>query len=222
MTLLELRTATRYYLDDTSNARWTDTEINYYINRAYQYYYNKLVNVGYKSLCVAPVLLNIVSGVDTIALPLDFYKARRVDRLIDTKIIPLQYKENFEDVMLTTGVTSSSLYTPSYSFQGQNLLLQPVPSFSQVNAIQVSYWPIMTKLSLDTDSPVAGFSAQWQDNIPIRAAFIAKSNREEEDVINISRDMKEADAPFEDALTEMTQSRTYTEPFITGGYGDAY
>jgi hypothetical protein len=222
MTLAELTTATRYYLDDTSLARWTDTEIYYYINRAYQYYWNKLVNAGYKSLCVAPVLLDITSGVDTIALPTDFYKARRVDRLIDTKIIPLQYKENFEDVMLTTGVTSSTLYTPSYTFQGNNLLLEPLPSFSATSALQVSYWPVMTKLANTTDSPVAGFNAQWQDLIPIRAAFIAKSNREEEDVENIYRDLKEAEVPFEDALTEMTQSRSYTEPFITGGYGDAY
>ena len=217
MTLQELETKTRYYLNDVSAIRLKQPEVWYYINRAYAYYWNELVNSGYDGLLATPAYLDIVAATDLVALPTDFYKCKKLSRIIDTRIIPLMYKVNYEDTMTTTGVSSLSMYRPNYSFQGTNLKLAPMPAISATAGLLLDYWPTLTEMTAIGHSPVAGFSPQWQHLIPIRAAFIGKSNREEEDVSNIQNDLDREEVPFKQTIQSMTYARKYVEPFFTGG-----
>ncbi len=220
-TLLQLRTITRYYLDDNSAQRWSDVEVNNYINQAYRNYYNRLVNVSYQSLLATPVLLNTVASTATVALPSDFYKAKILYKILSDRKQPCIYKRNYQGTIVTN-LMPSNYYVPTYEFQGLNLILDPIPADSATGALELHYWPIMTVLSSDSDSPVDGFSEQWQDLLPIYAAWQAKSLREEEDVANIQAMLAFREKPFNDMIAEMSIGRVRTEVFNTMQGNDDY
>lgn len=213
MNLSEMRVVTRYYLDDNSAVRWSNSEIDNYINQAYRNYYNKLVSKSYSGLLATPALLNIVSGTQTVALPSDFYQAQILYRVLSDRKVPCFYKDLYEATVLTNYVPTT--FRPSYSFSGMNLLLDPVPSTSETGGLELHYWPTTTILVNDADEPVSGFLPQWHDLLPINAAWQAKSLREEEDVANIERMLSVRELPFNQALDAMTIARRRTEPFDT-------
>lgn len=214
--LSQFRTRTRYYLDDGSATRWVDAEVDYYINDAYEYYYNKLVNVAYNGLLKdTPASLDIVAATDTVAVPADFYKGKRLYRVLSSRKVPLQNRENYEDTVYTGGAGGE--FFPVYEFRATDILLMSTPQSSHTGGLELDYWPVMTALTLDTDEPVSGFSEQWQKLIPLRAAWIAKALREEEDVSNLITLLDNKEGPFNDTIDSMTIARQYTQPFFTGG-----
>lgn len=220
-TLLQLRTTTRYYLDDNSATRWSDTEVTEYLNQAYRHYYNRLVNMAYDSILATPVLLDTVAATPTVALPTDFYKCKILYKVLSDRKQPCVHKENFQGTVLTT-LAPSNFYVPTYSFQGMNLLLDPIPADSVTGALELHYWPVLTQMSSDSDTPVSGFSDQWQDLLPIYAAYQAKSLREEEDVANIQNMLLLREKPFNEMLDAMTIARRRVEPFNTQQQEDNY
>jgi len=213
-TLAQLRTKLSYYLDDNSLVRWPLAEQNDYLNQAYLYYYNELINMGYAAVLTTPVLLNTTSGVETVPLPADFYKAKVLYKVLPTIKRPCRYREPYATTVLLTG--ASSIYVPDYCFRGTNLVLNPVPSDTVTGSLELHYWPVLTLLVNDSDTLVAGFSAEWQDMIPLRAALQAKSLREEEDVANIANFLAVAEKPFNDMRDSMTMDRVRTDAFFTG------
>ena len=225
MNLGALRVQTRYYLDDNSAVRWSDVEVDSYINQAYENYYNKLVTKSYEGLLTTPVLLNITGGVNEIPLPVDFFQGKILYRVLPDKKVPCTYKSPYDGTVITNYTTA--FYRPGYSFVGMNLLLDPTPSDTETGALELHYWPQIQCLQTgqtvptagymvnDTDSPVAGFNAQWHQLLPLWAAYQAKSLREEEDVVNIQTILGVKEGPFNDMLEKMVIARVRTEPFNT-------
>ena len=138
MNLGQLRTQTRYYLDDNSSVRWTDIEVDSYVNQAYENYFNKLVTKSYEGLLTTPILLNINSGVNEIALPPDFFQGKILYRVLPNKKVPCIYKSPYDNSVLST--YASSVYRPAYSFNGMNLLLDPTPSDNVIAGLELHYW----------------------------------------------------------------------------------
>ena len=213
MNLGELRTKTRYYLDDDSATRYTNTEVNVYINLAYNFYYQELVSHGYDGLLTTPASLNIVASTDTIALPSTFLKVKTLLRVIDTRKIPLEYFRNYDNVEYSNKYGE---YVPTYDLQGLNIKLYPTPDSSYTAGLELRYWPIMTELVDDANSPVAGFIAPWQNMITLKAAIFAKGGREEEDVSTLSSLLALIEEPYRNTLQSMTISRQTVESFSTG------
>lgn len=222
MDLAALRVQTRYYLADDNNKRWSVAEVDSYINMAYGYYYDRLINVCYDGLVTTPVLLDMTSGTNTIDLPTDFYKAKILYRFYPStstgaiKKIPCYFKNNFENTQIITGL-SGMFYRPSYSFLGQKLLLDPVPFQTIEEAFELVYYPIKANLVNTTDAPVNGFSTEWHQLIPLRAAMLAKL-REEDDTTGIQSILSIQEQPFNNMLNVMSIARIRTEPFDSGGY----
>ena len=230
MNLSQLRTQTRYYLDDNSKVRWSDDEVNTYINQAYENYYNILVTKSYEGLLTDPVLLDIVGGVNEIALPNDFFQGKILYRVLPNRKEPCIYKSPYEGSVSTNYTTA--FYKPIYSFNGMNLLLEPTPTDSETGALELHYWPQIQCVQVsgtvvagymvnDTDYPVAGFNPQWHQLLPLWAAYQAKSLREEEDVVNIQNMLGVKEKPFNDMLEKMVIARVHTDPFNTDS-GDGY
>lgn len=213
MNLGELRTKTRYYLDDDSGTWWVDGEVNNYINIAYGHYYQELISHGYDGLLQAPVNLNIVASTDTIALPTDFFKVKTLLRVIDTRKIPLKYYRNYDNTEYTTNCGE---YVPTYDFQGLNLKLYPVPDSSYTAGLTLRYWPVMEELVDDIDAPVDGFIVSWHNMIPLLAAIFAKGGREESDISGLSSLLQKIEEPYRNTLQSMTISRQTVESFSTG------
>ena len=213
MTLLQILTKARYYLDDDDKVRYPDVELTTYVNQSYRFYWNKLVNASYNGILATPASLNIVATVATIALPADFYKIKNILRVLSDKKVPLYYREGYEDYVYTN--FGMSIYAPTVRVRGSNLLLNPLPQSSETGGIEVEYWPTITELSANGDIPA--FNVQWHEVIPIKAAIIAKSMRDEEDVENIAAILAIEESVINDAMDYMTIQRSTVDPFIIGG-----
>lgn len=214
MNLLQIRTETLRYLDDDGESFWDTTEINSYINSAYEYYYSLAVDENYSGLLSTPASLSIVSGTETVALPVDFFKTKMLERVFPTKTVAMYYCDRLDGANLLTS-TDQSYYLPSWKIVGANIVLEPTPSASYANGLKLSYWPIPTLMAADIDTPATGFRAPWHRMLPVRAAMMAKGGREENDISQLERILSPMEINFMNNLESITASRKFVEPFMT-------
>ncbi len=214
MNLLQIRTEALRYLDDDSESFWDATEINSYINAAYDYYYALAVDENYPGLLSAPAILNIVSGTETVALPSDFFKVKMLERVFTTKTVACQYIDRLDGANLLTS-TDQSYYVPTWKIVGANIVLEPTPSASYVGGLKLNYWPVSVAMVADIDTPIAGFRSPWHRMLPIRAAIMAKGGREENDTSQLDRMIAPLEINFMNNLESITASRKFVEPFMT-------
>jgi hypothetical protein len=176
-----MRAKARLLLDEASAAFWTDDEIDWYINEAYKYYYNYLVHSDYNRLR-STTNLSIVSGTETVALPSGCLSCSMLERVFDTKTIPLEYKERFEYRNITSGA-DSSYYLPTWTVRGSNIVLEPTPTASWTNGLLLHYYPEPSEMSSDSDEPDAGFLSTFHGMLPVKAAIFAKEGRQEGSIL---------------------------------------
>lgn len=216
-TLLQLRTRVRQYLDEPTAVYWTDAEINNWVNQAYFYYY-MLIAQSFDGYFTKETLTNIVSNVNLVPLPSDFWKIRLLERVFATYTVPLRYYERMESPNITSNTNFSNVYTPTYRFEGQNILLEPTPDTTIVGGLRLEYLPQPILMVADGDSPQPGFQESWQEGIVLRAAVSCK--QKEEAVINGGTDvttlttlMQNWEQTIKEAEELRTMQRHYTEPF---------
>lgn len=158
-----------------TNSAWTDEELTAYLNEAVRRYFSEVVTVA-EGQFAAQVDLDVVSGVDTITLPSDFFKA-----LIVYIARPggayeaLSYRNNLTEGYSTTQATSSSgSYTPWYYFRGNSIVLRDTPQFTQTAAIRLEYIQFPTTLVSGGDSMSAQVLPVFRDLIEMYAVYKAK------------------------------------------------
>lgn len=173
-----MRTRLRRKLDETTEGYWSDDELNDYINEAYYYYWQWLLNAR-DNRALKSTTLNIVAGTAEIALPSDFIAARLVEKVEDNATYPIEWFERFDESNYTSGVTYSSHY-PNFTvrFVGSNLVLEPTPNTSETGGIKLTYYYYPTELTDDDHSPDAGFSPLYHDILPFKASTYAKTKEE--------------------------------------------
>lgn len=142
--LPEIRARVRQDFQQESTAGFlSDVEIDRWANEAYYKYAVRLMlaSQGYFETTAG---LDITSGQEAIALPYNFLndfslqKMVRVERVLPTLRIPLQYRKRFDESNPTSGVASGQSFLPSYDFRGNNLILEPTPAFTELNASQTA------------------------------------------------------------------------------------
>lgn len=209
----EMRARVRYLIDEPTETFWLDVELDTYIDAAYNYYYQDLLNANYDGIEAAPTNLNIVSGTSTVALPSDFAKARMLERVFSTQTVPLRYVERQEEANIITPM-DSSYYLPIWSIIGSNINLEPTPPSSWANGLKLWYFPIPTPMTADAHTPDSGFRAMWHDLIPLRAAVMAKEGKEEADASGILKILQPLETMFHETLSASTTiTRQYVTPF---------
>ncbi len=214
-TRAQLRTRVRQYLDETSEAYWTDTELNSWINQAYFYYYMWVVQT-FDGYFTKDTLVSIVAGQAKYLVPSDFFKVRLVERVYDTFTVPLRVYDRMESANITSNSNFSNLYLPTYRFEGQNIVLEPTPDSNITDGIRLEYVPFATQMTLDTSIPDAGYLEMWEEPIVIRAAISAKMK--EEAVANTGTDLGSLgmlltswEQNIKEAMEQRTEMRRYTE-----------
>lgn len=173
-----MRTRLRRKLDESEESYWTDAELTDYINEAYYYYWEWLLNAR-DNRSLKSTTLDIVAGTAEIALPSDFVVARLVEKVEDNSTYPIKWFERFDEPNYTAGVSYSNYY-PDFTirFVGSNVVLEPTPNTSQTGGIKLTYYFHPTELSDDTDIPDAGFSPLYHSLLPFKAAVYAKTKEE--------------------------------------------
>ncbi len=196
-TLLQLRTRARERCDMVNSTFITDSELTGYISASYAELYDILVQSGL--VYFTPTTQTITgTGVETYALPADYYGTVRVDRQSGSDYYPLS------EYMITErhGFENSSGDSTVYSPQGTNISLLPAPTGG---TYRHTYIPAPSDLSSDSDT-VDGVSG-WEEFIVVDAAR-KMLQKEESSTVGIERDLKR----LRERIEEMAQNRAWASP----------
>lgn len=220
-----IRTKARRRLDETSEAFWTDDELNDYINEGYLYYWQWFISAKNPG-AIKNTTLNIVGGTASIALPADFCMARLVERVLSTGTFPLWYSERADLPNYTAGVPSGNdTYLPKVRFEGANVILEPTPSDSVTGGIKLTYYFYPDRLTADSGvsgTPNAAFHDFFHDLIVYQCVLLAKAKEEHlggggADLGAWGALMRDKEQKFKETIETPTTQRQYVQPF---GFAD--
>jgi len=123
---------------NAANSFWSDAELTRYLNEAIRMYYLELTNND-EGFWTTTAALSIVSGSELVALPSNCFEVKAVYKLVSGGAVILPYENNVSDSYSTQGGGGGETFFPSYYFRENNLVLRPVPNYSEVGGISVEY-----------------------------------------------------------------------------------
>jgi hypothetical protein len=174
-TLTDMLQQVRYTLKqpDPNNSNWSDDELLSYANEAIRIYFAELANIG-EGYFTATVPLDLVAGQEEIALPADFFKIRALYKIQSQESILLSYRNNLTDSYFTDGGNSSNVYAPYYYFRGNNIVLRPLPQFTETGSMILEYIQFPETLLNGADQLTAQISPVFRQVIEMYVVFKAK------------------------------------------------
>ena len=152
-TLTNLRAATRTYLDEATQADWTDVEVDREVNLAYMKVYSEIVNV-YEEYYSTKSITSSVANQQEYDLPDDIYKIRRIEinynvdnsNSIARKAVPVTMDSVLRD--LGNSALGITVYrNPAYYVRGNVIGFIPEPTKSGSSAITLWYIKTISELS---------------------------------------------------------------------------
>jgi hypothetical protein len=174
-TLQALITGARNLLNqpDPNNSFWSDEELSSYANEGIRIYFAELMSIN-EGHFTATDDLDIVANTETIALPTDFVEARAVYKKVNNGYVILPYRNNLSEGYSTQGGTNSETYLPYYYFRGNNLVLRPVPQFSETDGIKIEYIQFPDTLVNGGDALTSQISPVFKQLIEMYIVYKAK------------------------------------------------
>src|SRR5271166_3637526 len=168
-----------------TNTTWTDDELREYINEAIRMYFTLVVKnyEGYFTVTTDPTSggsgnLSYTTGTDLIALPADCFQVKTVYIQRPQGWSVLEYRNDVtHGYWVQSGNGDPNVYQPYYFFQGNNLVLRPVPNATAANAIKVDYIQMPDQLINGGDSLTAHISPVFKQTIESYAIWMAKSKQ---------------------------------------------
>lgn len=114
-----------------------EADIDRWVNEAYMTYSRKLMltSEGYFEQLFP---LDITAGQEAIALPTIFdgrgkhLKTILLERVLPTERIPLRFHRRYNEANSTNGGLSGWSFLPTWKFRGNNIILEPTPTFTEV------------------------------------------------------------------------------------------
>lgn len=185
-TLLQIRTRVRFYIDEPTQANFTDTDLNWAINDAQQELATEISLVDEQYfVSTTPTVITTVANQRFYPLASDFWKMTRLED-VNTGL-RLEFS-NFadQDNFFTNSVpplVSINQVGYSAAVVGNSLALTPTPSAS---GIQAQYWYVPIMQSMLADSDVSSIPPQFIDLLAIQAAIDAKV-KDEDDTAALER-----------------------------------
>ena len=171
MTLAELRTNARYWLDDDNGGYFTDAMMNVFLNNAQREAQKRLIQAGedYYTKCVET---DLVINQKDYALPDDFMLLLRFERITqgsgDTaateRLWPLTRNEI--DVSSYTSQASATGLPYNYVINQNSFSLYPVPNGAKTVRLTYSY----RVADMSNDADVPDVPADYHEYLAILAA----------------------------------------------------
>lgn len=158
---------------DPNNSFWSDEELANWLNEAVRRYFAEVV-LNNEGLFTTQTDLDITTDTETVALPSDFFEVRALYKKSNTDYIILPYQNDFTDSYTTQGGSSATSYFPYYYFRGNNLVLRPVPNFSETDGLRLEYIQFPTTMLLGGDTLTNQVSPIFRDLIEMYAVYKAK------------------------------------------------
>lgn len=217
-TLQKLITNTRSMLNspNPNNSFWTDRELTEWINDGIRMYFNEVI-MNDEGAFETQTDLNIVTDTETVALPTDFFKLKAVYKKVNTGYILLPYRNNLTESYSTQGGTSANNYTPYYYFRGNNLVLRPVPNFSETAGLRIEYTQFPETLVNGGDALTNQLSPIFKTIVEMHAVYKAKLK---ESLVNgattytpAAQNLSALFAQFKDAISQRSKNPIFVIPF---------
>ncbi len=200
-----------------ANSFWTDAELTEYLNEAVRVYFAEMTKNN-EGLFTTTSDLNIVADAETIALPSDCF----VVKALYKKRAPnyydmLDYRNNLTDGYSTQGGTSPSSYYPTYYFRGNNIVLHPVPNFSETAGLKLEYLQFPDMLRDAGDTLTAQVSPIFKQLIESYAVWMAKHKESlvsGTDLTSIpERRLSSLYTQFKETIAQRSKNPTFIKPF---------
>jgi hypothetical protein len=209
---------TRIFLNspDPLNSFWGDNELLGYLNDGIRKYF-VWASEQLEGYFTTTSDINIVANTATIALPSDFFMVKRVLRSVSNGYIALPYNNTATMGYSTLGGNATDTYLPSYSFQGTNLLLNPVPNSSQTAGIRLEYIQFPDNMIWGGDLMTSHISPVFKELVKLYAVHKAKLKESlvtgGQMYVPVKGELMELEKIFKDSLAKRSAYPTATEAF---------
>lgn len=169
--LIETRAMLRQ--PDNTNTSWTDNDLTLWLNDGINRYFLEVIQYAEGPFqVVAP--LDVVNGIDTIPLPSDFYKVVRLYKVVNNSLIQIPYRNNLDSGYDNTPQGSANMSSFSYFLRGNNIVLRPVPGFSEIASLSLEYVGFPDNLIWGGDALNSAISPIFKELIIMYAVYKAK------------------------------------------------
>lgn len=201
-----------------ANSFWTDAELTEYLNEGVRMYFAEVMKNSEGYFQPTPVLLNVVSGSETVALPVDFFEARALYIRRNNGWEILEYRNDVTSGFIDMGGgAGSNTYNPSYYFQGNNLVLHPTPNFSETGVLRLEYVAFPDQMINGGDAMSNQVSPVFKQLIEMYGVVKAKTKESMVtgvDMVSIpSANLGQIYALFKDTINKRSQGPEYVNPF---------
>lgn len=217
-TLQNILTSVRRLLNqpDPNNSFWRDEEITEYINEGIRIYFVE-VSQTLQGYFTATTNLNIVANTETIALPTDCFEVRAVYRKQTDGYAIMPYRNSISEGYSTVGGTGGDTYVPYYFFQGNNLVLRPIPNFSETAGIKLDYLQVPDTLVNGGDAMTSQISPIFKQIIEMYAVYKAKLKESMVNGVIVHKvpgeNLAELVAQFKNTIERRSKNPTFVIPF---------
>lgn len=170
-TLLQIRTRVRRFIDEPSQANFSDSDINWAINVAQQEVATEISLADEKYfVATTPTVVTSVANTRFYALATDFWKMTRVEDV--TTGLRLEFSDfASQNNLLADSVpplVAQSQIGYSISIVGNSLAINPTPSIA---GVQLQYWYVPILPDLSSNSDTSSIPPMFIDLLAIQAAI---------------------------------------------------
>lgn len=199
------------------NSRFSDAELTKYANQAVKQIFG-IVNKMSEGQFDKTTTLNIASGVETVALPSDCFAIKAVYKVQGTVNRRLEYKNSIMlDYDNNSQNSGSTTYEPYYYLRVNNLVLRPIPGFSETAGLILEYTSYPSILQFGGDSVDSGVSPLFEELI---TTYIVYKCKLKDDLAGGGNSrqaavehMSDLYSNFKDQLSERSKAPQYISPF---------
>lgn len=225
-TLTTFRTQIRRYLKETNanTSFWDNPFIDQLFNAQYRKRATQLI-MAFEGWFVNVSVRNVTAGASRYAFPGGFLRLQKIELVrTDGTTVPIQRSERheFANPADSSGSSGGDSYLPKYRLQGNGFILEPTPTETVTNGIQLEWAGVPALLSSGGDTLHPSFPEIFEELVVIDTvvnAFDAEGVQESGLVRSLLRQRAELEEHFERFIETRSVSRQEIVPFIL--YEDA-
>lgn len=218
--LTDVRTMLRQR--NPANSTWLDDELTSYLNEAINQYFLECVSVneGYFTVQTGSMSnpdLDIVTNVETVALPDDCFQVKNVWKAVDNGWVSLNYRNTLNESYFSNTGTTLDSYFPAYMFQGNNLVLRPTPNASQTAGLRIEYLQFPDTLIYGGDVLTNQVAPVFKQLLVMYAVYKAKLSESLTNGVDMSAlpksNLDQLYQLFKDTIAKRSKNPTYVQAF---------
>lgn len=207
---------------NASNSNWSDTQLTLWINQGIQRYFGEVVQ-NVEGQWTKAALLDIVTGVETIDLPSDFFEIKNLWKVVSDGAVILPYQNSISDSYSTiSGNTGGDTYFPSYYFRENKIVLRPYPNYSETGGLRLEYIYFPETMLNAGDTMTSNVAPIFSELIEMYAVYKAKTQQSlvnGSDMASLAeRNLSALHQQLLDLIKNRSKFPSFVKPFSPEGY----